>query len=118
MLTANQENYILEYFFKKEEYPGWKSIALNLLRKGECIVAGTERLWKGGIGNFISVEEADNLVECSLYVFNLHIFLESNFFMEANALYLKELELEMDSLVRKQAELHIKISEIKSLVKN
>jgi hypothetical protein len=82
-LTEYQKNFLLEYFFKNEKYPGWKNIALNLLETGQCIVAGKIQIWFGGIGNYIEIEEAKNAVDCSLYTFDLESFLSSDWYIES-----------------------------------
>ena len=79
-LTEYQKNFLLEYFFRNEAYVGWKNIATKLLEKGECIVAGNECIWNGGIGNFINTEKAENAVDCLLYKFDLDVFLSSEWY--------------------------------------
>lgn len=79
-LTENQKNFLLEYFFKNERYAGWRNIASVLLEHGTCIVAGTERIWRGGIGNYIKVEKADDLIDCSKYTFELDSLLISEWY--------------------------------------
>lgn len=74
-LTAYQKNFLLNYFFKKEAYPGWYQIAMDLLEKGECLVSGEECIWKGGIGNFIKTEKPTTPVyDCILYKFDPSFF--------------------------------------------
>ena len=81
-LTEYQKDFLLEYFFKSEKYPGWKSIATQLLETGNCIVAGTGCLWHGGIGNFINTNNSEGLIDCTLYEFDLEYFLSSEWFKE------------------------------------
>lgn len=81
-VNDNQKKFLLENFFRNEDYAGWKSIAENLIDKGACLVAGTENIWIGGIGNFIDVSEAKNAVGCSMYKFDLNNFLISQWFKD------------------------------------
>jgi hypothetical protein len=78
-LTENQINFLLEYFFT-EPHPGCKNIAIELINKGTCVVAGDNCIWCGGIGNFIKTKKADNAVGCLLYQFDLDYFLSSEWF--------------------------------------
>jgi hypothetical protein len=86
-LTNYQKRFLLDNFFKNEDYAGWEVIARKLLEKGECVVAGTESIWWGGIGNFIKVETAENLIGCSLYKFDLEDFLNSRWYREVRNNY-------------------------------
>jgi len=52
IITFHQRQFLLT-FFTNHEVVGWQNIADNLLNKGQCIVAGKDCIWKGGIGNFI-----------------------------------------------------------------
>lgn len=83
-LTDNQKEFILQ-FFKHGEYAGSRFIAIKLIDTGQCIVAGTECIWRGGIGNFIKTSPAENTVECSLYEFDLEYFLRSEWFKEVQS---------------------------------
>lgn len=87
-LTENQINFLLEYFFKVEEFIGWKGIATKLINTGSCIVAGKERIWIGGIGNFIKTKDAENAIDCLLYEFNLEYFLSSNWYKRISESYI------------------------------
>lgn len=88
ILTEYQTNFLLEYFFKNEKYAGWKNIATKLIENGDCIVAGYEKIWTGGIGNFIKIGVAKNAINCSLYEFNLEYFLSSEWFKEISNQYI------------------------------
>lgn len=77
----NQKKFLLT-FFENREYAGWLNIASKLIEYGRCVVAGTECIWKGGIGNFINVSDADNAVGCSLYEFNIDEFMSSDWYKE------------------------------------
>jgi len=90
-LTNTQKEFILDNFFKNEKYPGWKNIATELIENGHCIVAGTECIWVGGIGNFINTEEANNAVGCTLYKFNLDYFMTSIWYTEYRSMYVSKL---------------------------
>jgi hypothetical protein len=79
-LSDYQKTFLLDYFFKNEKHSGWKNIATKLLDTGECIVAGKECIWVGGIGNFIKIEEAKDAVDCDLYKFDLEYFFTSEWY--------------------------------------
>lgn len=87
-LTENQISFLLEYFFKAEEFAGWKNIATKLLNTGSCIVAGKKCIWIGGIGNFIKTKDAENAVDCLLYEFDLEYFLSSAWYNEISNQYI------------------------------
>jgi hypothetical protein len=107
-LTDYQKRFILDYFFKNENYAGWANIADKLLETGQCIVAGEERIWKGGVGNFIDVVAHDGSVGCSLYVFRRDDFLSSVWFKEVKSFILSEFHVKRDTI-------HIEITEIDKL---
>jgi hypothetical protein len=102
VLTENQKLYIIENFFIHPNYSGWRGIAEKLLEKGSCIVAGEGRIWNGGVGTFIKVEEISEAVGCVSYKFNLDLFLDSEFFKECKDYFMKELvrkKLALETLV-------------------
>jgi len=106
-LSDQQMSFIMENFFNfhDDKYPGRKAIAFSLLQTGQCTVAGTDCIWKGGIGNFISTKPAENAVECSLYTFHMDEFLGSSWFREAQDRYLAELSLKMTRLGKEYDEI-------------
>ena len=81
-LTEIQRNFILNEFFYNTGYPGWKNIANKLLDKGTCIVAGKDCIWKGGVGNFIRLDEEPEFVDCSRYTFNIKDFMLCTWYKE------------------------------------
>jgi hypothetical protein len=100
-LTDYQKHFLLENFFKNEKYAGWRSIAMKLLETGQCIVAGKECIWVGGIGNFIKTEIAKDAVDCTLYKFDIEYFFNSEWYKEvrnarASILMNKKRELEQE----------------------
>lgn len=97
-LTSNQKEFLLENFFKNEEYAGWRNVAEKLLEKGECIVAGKTRMWIGGIGNFIEIEDAKDAVDCSFYKFDLDCFLSSEWCNQVVASYKEILSFKINEL--------------------
>lgn len=66
-LINYQREFLLEYFFKNESCPGWRDIAIKLLNTGQCIVPGKDKLWQGGIGNFIKTSIEPDMIGCLLY---------------------------------------------------
>lgn len=89
-LTNYQKDFLLQYFFKDERYAGWYNIAYALITNGECIVAGDECIWKGGIGNFIECIPHPDAYKCSIYKFDLYSFLKSNWYIETRNEVLKK----------------------------
>jgi len=69
-ITEYQKKFLLQNFFSLPEYPGWLNIATKLIESGRCIVAGHGCIWKGGIGNFIKTEPAEDAIDCTLYTFD------------------------------------------------
>lgn len=96
-LNKIQLEFIKEHFFKLTHAIGWKQIADNLLTNEHCIVAGTECIWRGGIGNFIKVEKSLDAIGCLVYKFDVNTFLESEFFKEAYNAKIEALYKEMEN---------------------
>lgn len=100
-LSEYQKNFLLDYFFKNEKYAGWKNIATKLLETGQCIVAGKDCIWIGGIGNFIKTEDAKDAIDCTLYKFDLECFFTSKWYKAirdsyASILLSKKREIEQE----------------------
>jgi hypothetical protein len=109
MKTLNEttKDFIIDHFFNNGQFSGWRNIAEKLLTKGECVVAGEDCIWKGGIGNFIKVSNADEFIGCVKYSFDTDDFIKSEYFKGAhiNCLDRKNaelvyLELEVDNLAK------------------
>lgn len=98
-LNETQKEFILETFFV-ESCAGWKTIGTDLIENGECIVAGTTRIWIGGVGNFITIEPAIGTVGCSLYKFDLESFLSSDSFKETVELKYQDLSMELNETTK------------------
>ena len=75
-LDNAQKEFLLK-FFELPHLSGWKNIATKLLENESCIVAGTDKIWIGGIGNFIKTKSGDILIDCLEYTFELEQFLSS-----------------------------------------
>jgi hypothetical protein len=101
-LTENQKKFLRKQFFEISGYENWVTIANNLLDNGSCIVAGSECIWKGGIGNFINTKPVENAVGCLLYEFKLETFLSSNWYVNSRNNYVSNLT---DTIKQKQSEL-------------
>jgi hypothetical protein len=108
-LTKFQQDFILENFFKEDGWAGWRHIATHLLTNGNCIVAGESCIWVGGIGNFIKVAPADNAVGCSLYTFDLDLFLTSEWYKQVANQY-------FSILANKKAEIEQEYNEIHQII--
>ena len=79
-----------------------------MLTKGECVVAGEECIWKGGVGNFIKTSVAEGFFGCARYEFDLTTFLASNWVGEV-------LDREIEYLNVELFETRNKITELKNL---
>lgn len=77
-----QINLIANTFFKPDDdkYPGWKGIAEKLIATGECIVAGNDKIWYGGVGNFISTENIEEAVGCVKLKFDIDNFKKTSMY--------------------------------------
>lgn len=100
-LNEVQKEFILDTFFKNDDYFGWNNIATLLIEKGKCVVAGTECIWDGGIGNFIKTETSNDYIDCLIYKFDLEEFLHSNWFMEINSYAVDQAEREFEKAQHK-----------------
>lgn len=107
-LNEAQINVLLKLFPKNCN--GAESIARKLLTTGMCIVAGTEPIWRGGVGNYIVTKDAEGAVGCSEYKMNVNSFVTSNWVQE----YLKE---EMDGLNVEIQERQKHLTSIMELIK-
>lgn len=104
-LTDNQRWFIMENFFKNEEYVGWRNIATKLLSNGKCIVAGNKCIWVGGIGNFIATQPAKDAVDCLEYTFDLKSFIKTNWFKDIYAQYFEQITKELEQKKQKVFEI-------------
>lgn len=91
-LNSFQKKFLLDSFFKNEDYAGWKNIAVQLIENGECVVAGSDCIWIGGVGNFITTTKANKYVGCTLYELDLSKFMESKYYKEIRTNELTKLE--------------------------
>lgn len=104
-LTQYQKNFFLNYFFKNEKIPTWELVATTLLESGQCIVAGHEPIWKGGVGNFIKTEDTRDAVGCLLYKFDLENFITSEWYKQIKDEYILDLEKNAIAIKRECQEL-------------
>jgi len=110
-LTEKQKYFLFEKFFQHNtNYHGANVIAYTLLSTGKCIVASTDKVWVGGIGNFIKTELHPEGVGCYLYTFNIENFLNSLLFRDSLEHELKEQKI-------KEQEIHEYINELEKLIK-
>lgn len=113
-LTELQMNFVLG-LFESKKYPGWMAIASKLIENGSCIVAGTDPLWVGGIGNFVKTEPAE-IEGCSLYTFHLDEFMESEYFREAHYLEVCKLKHEAELAMSKFASAMSDLEEVAAML--
>lgn len=97
-LPVQQKDFLVRTFFKNDDFPGWEGIAEKLILNGECIVAGTECIWQGGIGNFITLSPVDTAVGCVRYEFDFELFLTSVHYREVRAYHASQLRIKMSRL--------------------
>ncbi len=107
-LNNRQIQFLLKFF--PDNCAGAKSIATTLITEGKCIVAGTDRIWLGGIGNFISIEPVKGAFKCTEHTFDLKAFLSSEFFKDAA-------QKELSESQRKLVEAEIIVTSIVELIK-
>ena len=91
-VTENQREFLLEYFFYNDEYPGWKNIANKLIDNGKVVIPNiNDKIWIGGIGNFIEITDgSDDFVDCIQYNFDLKDFLTSEYYKDIRKQYLTQ----------------------------
>lgn len=104
-LTSIQKEFLLEYFFKNGKYAGWRNIAEKLIETGQCIVAGENCIWIGGVGNFIKMEDAKDAIDCSLYKFDLEYFMTSQYYKDIYSQYISILYNEKLAIDKKYKEI-------------
>jgi len=114
-LSSYQKKFLLYAFFFNDNFAGWKEIATTLIEKGECIVAGKQCIWIGGIGNFIKTEDAKNTIDCTLYKFDLQSFLGSNWCKDTKNSYTSILENKKLDLKNEYQKVEQEYEEIKNL---
>lgn len=109
-LTESQKNFILDNFFKHEDYAGWKNIATALIENGTCVTPNTQSgfsIWrKKNIGTFIDVETADEFIDCVRYKFDLDKFLSSDWFKHVRKSYVNEEQIKIDAMIKINEELN------------
>lgn len=70
-------NYLIELillrFFKHPDYCGAKEIGRKLLTVGYCVTT-TDKIWNGGVGNFIKSEEFTDGVDLFKLTLNKEFF--------------------------------------------
>lgn len=105
-LTENQKQFLIERFFKHnvttKDYriSFLEDVTKSLLEQGVCIVSGStyEPIWRGGIGNFIKVRNAENAIGCVQYTFNLEEFISSPYYVETKEAYLNPLKQKLNEI--------------------
>lgn len=104
-LSECYKKFILEYFFKNEEYAGWKNIATTLIEEGKCIVDDKSCIWIGGIGNFIKTSNVGCFAGCLKYEFDLEYFLKSRYYLEISREYINELSTKISEIEKEHNEI-------------
>lgn len=81
-LTKLQKDFILDEFFKNEEYAGWRNIAESLLNEG-YVTTTTCSIWSDNITNFMNIVASETNIGCYDYEFDIESFLVSEMFVTA-----------------------------------
>ena len=100
-LNQIQIDFLSNTFFKSDKFPGWRGIAEKLIQDGKCIIVGKpseQRIWIGGISNYIDITKAEGAIDCSLYSFDLDYFLTTKFFEDEHYYYLEHVSKEIKRL--------------------
>ncbi len=97
-LNSVTREFIITTFFKTPNHPNWEIIAEILLNEGECVVAGEEEIWCGGIGNFIRQNKEPKAVGCIRYYFDIKGFLESAYFQDVYFAEIQKREEEVEEM--------------------
>jgi hypothetical protein len=101
-LTTTQIEILVSLFFKTPDAPpGAPEIARLLLADGSCIVAGTGRIWNGGVGNFTRPMPAEGAVGCTQLTFDREALLSSLWAVEHLESQLHELRDSVAALEEK-----------------
>lgn len=79
-LNERQIEFISKLF--SDECAGANTIARKLISTGKCIVAGSNRIWYSGIGNFITDKPAEDAIYCTELTFHLQSFIDSELFKD------------------------------------
>lgn len=79
LLTKIQKDFIIETFFQPNSYLGRLS-AILLLDFGDCVVAGSDCIWVGGIGDYIKISPVKK--DYSLYEFSFEDFMKSELYKQ------------------------------------
>lgn len=107
---------VISKFFENDQYAGWENIAINLIHNGVCIVPGNDCIYKGGIGNFISVNyHPVGAVDCVEYNFDVNDFITSKIFQENLLGHINSTKSEIQKLESKLKETQNKLKSIESL---
>lgn len=101
-MNSIQKNWLLETFFKNEEFAGWRGIAEKLIDTGNCVTTNQGKdIWIGGVGNFIKSEPYGGGVDLILLTFDVKEFCSVNnmFFLERYKWELNRVQEEQDKLI-------------------
>ena len=77
-------NLMIDYFFKSPtvvKYDGWRNISESLLKTGKCLTTiQADRMWIGGIGNFIKYNDYTEGVDLIMIELDYEDFIISDYF--------------------------------------
>ena len=97
-----QKNWLLETFFKRNSFTGWRGIAEKLIETGSCITTKQVDavIWIGGIGNYIESEKYDGGVDLIKLTFDIKSFAseDNGYFLESYNQELKRIKEEQSKL--------------------
>lgn len=99
-----QKNWLLETFFKNEQFAGWKNIAEKLIDTGSCVTTNQgKKIWVGGIGNFIKSKPYEGGVDLIELTFDVKEFCSKDnmYFLEYYNHHVDKLNQEVYSAKQK-----------------
>lgn len=82
-MIEKQIEFLIDTFFATSNHAGDRGVARHLLTSGGCIVAGNGRIWNGGVGNFIRIEEAPYAVGCARLTLDIDAMLRADWVQDA-----------------------------------
>lgn len=112
-MNQTQKDWLLETFFKNENFAGWRNIAEKLIEKGTCVTTKQgEDIWRGGIGNFIGSRDYDGGVDLIILTFDI-----DNFCSEHNAFFMEYHDAHVEKLVEASRKADEKLHDIREIIK-
>ena len=107
-LTDYQIEYLANKFFTHKDFAGSTEIGKALLKKGYCITTKQgEKMYYGGVGNYIKTETAPEYIDCIKLVLNFESFIKSSWVREALEFNSDLIHNEAQKLLQQSADLKV-----------